>query len=168
MFKGSKVGVVALLLVVQLGCSPDREAHVGVQEQPANAVLSPQSAGESSSEAGLDREPPVVRLARQLPSDFPLPEAAEIRISRAHEQAGKQEVFMLFEATEGLETTTERFVDYLSSRINGEALQWQYDAGNAWLEIDDPKRGEAWSLIGRQLEGADEGGEEWVVNWWEL
>ncbi|WP_340399111.1 hypothetical protein [Paenibacillus sp. FSL H8-0079] len=104
-------------------------------------------------------------LPENLPSDFPLPEDATIRLANSGENEGKQSAMVIFSTEQDMKTVSQLYKDYFNAKKLTDAGQ-TIDDKNIIIQGTDPETQDVWSLIGGTLAG-QEGVIELTLTWTE-
>lgn len=120
---------------------------------------------ESDSDSGEEAAAGTNDLPENLPSDFPLPEDATIRLANSGENEGKQSAMVIFSTEQDMKTVSELYKEYFNAKKLTDAGQ-TIDDKNIIIQGTDPDTQDVWSLIGGTLAG-QEGVIELTLTWTE-
>ncbi|MGO4732341.1 hypothetical protein [Paenibacillus sp. 2KB_22] len=120
---------------------------------------------ESDSDSGEEAAAGTNELPENLPSDFPLPEDATIRLANSGENEGKQSAMVIFSTEQDMKTVSELYKEYFNAKKLTDAGQ-TIDDKNIIIQGTDPDTQDVWSLIGGTLAG-QEGVIELTLTWTE-
>ncbi|WP_419889650.1 hypothetical protein [Paenibacillus xylanexedens] len=120
---------------------------------------------EVSSGTGEQATAGTNELPENLPSDFPLPEDATIRLANSGENDGKQSAMVIFSTEQDMKTVSQLYKDYFNAKKLTDAGQ-TIDDKNIIIQGTDPETQDVWSLIGGTLAG-QEGVIELTLTWTE-
>lgn len=120
---------------------------------------------EVSSGTGEQATAGTNELPENLPSDFPLPEDATIRLANSGENEGKQSAMVIFSTEQDMKTVSKLYKDYFNAKKLTDAGQ-TIDDKNIIIQGTDPETQDVWSLIGGTLAG-QEGVIELTLTWTE-
>ncbi|KAJ3198049.1 hypothetical protein HK101_009479 [Irineochytrium annulatum] len=118
---------------------------------------------ESDSDSGEEVTAGTNELPGNLPSDFPLPEDATIRLANSGENEGKQSAMVIFTTEQDMKTISKLYKDYFDAKKLTDAGQ-TIDDKNIIIQGTDPETQDAWSLIGGAL-ASQEGVIELTLTW---
>ncbi|GAS83375.1 hypothetical protein [Paenibacillus amylolyticus] len=120
---------------------------------------------DSDSDRGEEAIAGTNELPENLPSDFPLPEDATIRLANSGENEGKQSAMVIFSTEQDMKTVSQLYKDYFNAKKLTDAGQ-TIDDKNIIIQGTDPETQDVWSLIGGTLAG-QEGVIELTLTWTE-
>ncbi|WP_339166770.1 hypothetical protein MKX75_21610 [Paenibacillus sp. FSL R5-0341] len=120
---------------------------------------------DSDSDRGEEATAGTNELPENLPSDFPLPEDATIRLANSGENEGKQSAMVIFSTEQDMKTVSQLYKDYFNAKKLTDAGQ-TIDDKNIIIQGTDPETQDVWSLIGGTLAG-QEGVIELTLTWTE-
>ncbi|NMI05764.1 hypothetical protein HF638_17440 [Paenibacillus sp. SZ31] len=120
---------------------------------------------DSDSDSGEQAAAGNSELPENLPSDFPLPEDATIRLANSGENEGKQSAMVIFSTEQDMKTVSQLYKDYFNAKKLTDAGQ-TIDDKNIIIQGTDPETQDVWSLIGGTLAG-QEGVIELTLTWTE-
>lgn len=155
----------------------DTEVSSGTAEQATNEETSEATSSEvtetegtttpadSDSDSGKQAAAGTNELPDNLPSDFPMPEDATIRLANSGENEGKQSAMVIFSTEQDMKTVSQLYKDYFSAKKLTDAGQ-TIDDKNIIIQGTDPDTQDVWSLIGGTLTG-QEGVIELTLSWTE-
>lgn len=141
----------------------DTEVSSGTGEQATN-----EGASEATTSGVTETEGTTAgsnELPENLPSDFPLPEDATIRLANSGENEGKQSAMVIFSTEQDMKTVSQLYKDYFNAKKLTDAGQ-TIDDKNIIIQGTDPETQDVWSLIGGTLAG-QEGVIELTLTWTE-
>lgn len=138
--------------------SPSPEAALSPEISPSPAGTPVVEAAGQSGEPG--------GLPEYLPEDFPMPDNAEITLAHSEDNEGKKSALLIFKTTDSMDSVSQLYKDYLSSRLGGEAAQ-TIDDNNLIIQGTTKDTKQSWSIIGGPL-SAEQGVVELNVTWSEL
>ncbi|MFX3646772.1 MAG: hypothetical protein ACE3K2_16840 [Paenibacillus sp.] len=118
---------------------------------------------ESDSDSGEEAAAGTNELPENLPSDFPLPEDATIRLANSGENEGKQSAMVIFTTEQDMKTVSKLYKDYFDAKKLTDAGQ-TIDDKNIIIQGTDPETQDVWSLIGGAL-ASQEGVIELTLTW---
>lgn len=137
------------------------ETASGEVAETEGTTASADTESENSGEKAIGTED----MPEYLPSDFPLPEDATIRLANSGENEGKKSAMMIFSTEEDMKTVSQLYKDYFKAKKMTDAGQ-TIDDKNVIIQGTDPETQEIWSLIGGLLAGED-GVIELTLTWTE-
>ncbi|WP_336765082.1 hypothetical protein [Paenibacillus sp. USHLN196] len=155
----------------------DTEVSSGTAEQATNEETSEATSSrvtetegtttpaDSDSDSGEQAAAGTNELPDNLPSDFPLPEDATIRLANSGENEGKQSAMVIFSTEQDMKTVSQLYKDYFNAKKLMDAGQ-TIDDKNIIIQGTDPDTQDVWSLIGGTLAG-QEGVIELTLTWTE-
>ncbi|WP_458463802.1 hypothetical protein [Paenibacillus sp.] len=120
---------------------------------------------DSDSENGEEAVAGTNELPENVPSDFPLPEDATIRLANSGENEGKQSAMVIFSTEQDMKTVSQLYKDYFNAKKLTDTGQ-TIDDKNIIIQGTDPETQDVWSLIGGTLAG-QEGVIELTLTWTE-
>ncbi|KAA8748145.1 MULTISPECIES: hypothetical protein [Paenibacillus] len=146
----------------------EQATNEGASEATTSAVTETEGttapAG-SDSDSGEEATAGTNELPENLPSDFPLPEDATIRLANSGENEGKQSAMVIFTTEQDMQTVSELYKDYFDAKKLTNAGQ-TIDDKNIIIQGTDPETQDVWSLIGGAL-ASQEGVIELTLSWTE-
>ncbi|MEO2257491.1 hypothetical protein ABGV43_11395 [Paenibacillus amylolyticus] len=144
------------------------EGASGASEATTSAVTETEGTtapADSDSDSGEEAAAGTNELPENLPSDFPLPEDATIRLANSGENEGKQSAMVIFSTEQDMKTVSELYKDYFNAKKLTDAGQ-TIDDKNIIIQGTDPETQDVWSLIGGAL-ASQEGVIELTLSWTE-
>lgn len=167
-------GGIVLALILPLGaCDPvaKTETKISDQEDIAENVeeTTQTEVSKKDDSASLTTENLIeskAELPKYLPTDFPLPDDAEIETSHSQQSEGKKSVLLIIHTKEDMETITSMYTTYFEAQKLEDAAQ-TIDAKNIIIQGESPTNSEYWSMIGGSL-ASTEGVIELTITWQEL
>ncbi|MEK4077389.1 hypothetical protein MHI01_26525 [Paenibacillus sp. FSL M7-0656] len=146
----------------------EQATNEGASEATTSAVTETEGTTaptDSDSERGEEATAGTNELPENLPSDFPLPEDATIRLANSGENEGNQSAMVIFSTEQDMKTVSQLYKDYFNAKKLTDAGQ-TIDDKNIIIQGTDPETQDAWSLIGGTLAG-QEGVIELTLTWTE-
>jgi hypothetical protein len=146
----------------------EQATNEGASEATTSAVTETEGTTaptDSDSDRGEEATAGTNELPENLPSDFPLPEDATIRLANSGENEGKQSAMVIFSTEQDMKTVSQLYKDYFNAKKLTDAGQ-TIDDKNIIIQGTDPETQDVWSLIGGTLAG-QEGVIELTLTWTE-
>ncbi|WP_433745993.1 hypothetical protein [Paenibacillus amylolyticus] len=146
----------------------EQATNEGASEATTSAVTEMEgktAPADSDSDSGEEAAAGTNELPENLPSDFPMPEDATIRLANSGENEGKQSAMVIISTEQDMKTVSELYKDYFNAKKLTDAGQ-TIDDKNIIIQGTDPETQDVWSLIGGTLAG-QEGVIELTLTWTE-